>query len=150
MGGIMGKKKQIASSIIAGTLFAVAWWLLIDGVIVGKVHQAPQFLWYFYMPSVVASIAPVLSNLVNPNDVNGEGGLFSDGQEKKVRIWLFFTFILSFASICFSIWITVDYYAPKKTPTQWPGISSILNTSFIMVSSFIMLFGRKGDDDYMM
>jgi len=132
-------------SAIAGVVFAIAWFLLIDGFS----YHASTFeraSWYYYIPPTVSTIILILINLVSLDDLDPELSLWGDGIATKVKIYLFVFVILGMGSIvgAFVICFTTHFY--------WMQISIVVNTSLVYFSAVLLLLVRKTpkDDDSIM
>lgn len=158
---------------LAGILFAVGWWLLVDGVATRNAGYvpptssgsgsdstsssttsgdgslpvlAPKFA--YYLPAIGSTLALIMINLANLNDLRSDGGglMGENPVAKRVKVWLFVSFTLMFACVAGGIIIFATKYADTSV---YMGITFLAQPLFVLTSALILLFARKksGDDD---
>lgn len=66
-----------------------------------------------------------------------------------MRIWLFLSYIVSFAALVAAVWSMVANYSSKPglTPAEmWPGTAGILQVSLILASALLFFMSRTSGD----
>jgi len=134
----------------AGAIFAVGWWLWIDGNVYSvHIEDAVIVTFPHYLPGIINTIALVLMNIVSWTDLNSNG-LFSEGVSTKAKILIFVAFVLGFGCVSASIWIAVVHWfqntetVPKTT---YPGVALIVQNVLIFGSAIMYRFAKPQDDD---
>ena len=134
-------KRNTYSSVAAGILFFVGWWLYVDTATI----YTPQSHWnnWYILVTIASSVAMFMVNSVSNSVVQGtamdEGVLGVKG----ARMWLMSAFVLSFASIVAALWIMfADFVLVKGEHPTWPGVALFLHNFFIFIASLIYKFGR--------
>jgi len=134
-------------AVLSGVLCAGAWWVWIDAHIYSvKFVPSDPILFYYYLPGIFGTLALILTNIVDVESINPYSWVFDDSVGKKVKLWLFGCFILSFCSLGAAIWIMAD---PFKG-TEYPGIALVIQAAVLMLSSMLLLWCRaaKKEEDY--
>jgi magnesium-transporting ATPase (P-type) len=133
-------KRNTYSSIAAGTLFFVGWWLYID---TAANYGAADWNNVYIIITVCSTVAMFMVNTVSNSVVQGtamDEGLLG---VKGARMWLMFAFVLSFACLVASIWVMFSDYVLREGPhSNWPGVALFVHNFFIFLSSLIYKFGR--------
>ncbi|KAI1713933.1 transmembrane protein 50A [Ditylenchus destructor] len=133
-------KRNTYSSVAAGALFFLGWWLMIDTAVT---TEAEHWTNVYFLLTVASTFSLFMVNAVSNGIVQGtamdEGVLGVKG----ARLWLMFGFIASFACIVAGIWIMFARYVlvTADHPT-WPGVALFLHTFLIFLSSLVYKFGR--------
>jgi len=140
-------------SAVSGIIFGVGWFIFIDGVVYGHSRGGLTVPWFFYFPGFVSSVALIMVNIVSIDQLN-PFFMFSEGMSNRVRFWLLFWFFVAFASVGFAIWEFTWYQdnvkkneATLKSTTTYPGISVMVQTMVILLSTLIFLFASKKSED---
>jgi len=133
------EKRNVVYSILAGVLFAVGWWIIID--VAARNPSNDDFDHAYHICGVVSTISLIMVNLVSNAQVTG-GGSYTDGfcGQAGARAWLFVGFVLGFGSLLVGTWVLV---ATKFASTS---IALFLQNVFIFAGSMCLKFGRKEDD----
>ncbi|XP_076637106.1 transmembrane protein 50A [Colletes latitarsis] len=134
----MGEKRNILASMLAGTLFFVGWWFIIDA----HAKYPGEMLNEYYICAVFGVISFIMVNSVTNAQVRGDaynGGFLG---ARGVRCWLFFGFVMGFAEIIAACWILFADFIAAGPQHYWPGIALFLQNMFIFLGSLIYKFGR--------
>ncbi|OQV22684.1 putative Transmembrane protein 50A [Hypsibius exemplaris] len=151
------ERKNVVSSALAGILFTVGWWCIID-VACMKTHVGLplyEFNDAYHVIGVVSTIAFFMINVVSNGQVRGEG--YSDGclGQKGARIWLFLGFVMGFSALIAATWVLFQNYvvgpidasgAHNAPPRSWPGVGLFLQNLFIFLGALVYKFGRSEGD----
>ena len=141
-------------SYAAGILFGIGVWLWIDATVIGVRDPGLQnssasdrivVMWYQWIPLVVSSIGLVLINLPPHNGIFArEDDPLAQGTHfvARVRIWLFFSFIVAFAALAAAIWLAVAQLLKPEVEQKWPGAALIVSNSLILISALVYRFQR--------
>jgi|UniRef100_A0A7S4FR13 hypothetical protein len=128
-----------APSYLAGALFAVGWWFFVDGwVSFGKEHEG-KYKFVMWLPGLLGTFAFLMVNMTKPSELN-QTSMFDETNANNVKIWFFFSILVSFASIIAAIWITVASEDLKEQ--QYSGVTLILQSISLLISSLVFWFGR--------
>jgi len=136
------EKRNTIASIVAGILFTVGWWIIIDCAIVYPSNQ--QFHKAFLTIGIFGSLSLIFVNSISNarfrGDVYGSGGCIG---AMTSRIILFLSFLFVFGSLISGAWVMIaQYLIPNKSPI-YPGVALFLQTLFIFTSTLIFKFGRS-------
>ncbi|XP_074602106.1 transmembrane protein 50A [Brevipalpus obovatus] len=138
----LGEKRNAVSSIVAGSLFFLGWWVIID---IAAFAASSDFNHAYHVCGIIATISLFMINAVSNGQVRGESyhtGLLG---QRAARIWLFIGFVLGFGSIIAATWILfAAYVIPNKT-VIYPGIGLFLQNVLIFSGSLLFKFGRTED-----
>jgi len=135
-------------SFVAGCLFTAAWLIWIDGAVSGnKFSDWKEPPWYFYLPGFISTAVLVMMNMVSLNDLHPFSLMFSEDISHRVRAWLFVAFAIGFGALGASIWMCVDAYENQSDLKAWPGVALVLQNVIILLSSVLLLFARKTDEE---
>jgi len=137
----LSEKKNIVYSVLAGLLFSVGWWIIID--VAARHPSNDVFNHAFHTCGVISTISLFMVNIVSNAQVRGEVS-YTDGfcGQTGARAWLFVGFVLGFASLIVGIYVLID--------TRFTGISIalFLQNALIFGGSMALKFGRKEDDSW--
>eukprot|EP00906_Rhabdomonas_costata_P026688 RCo038013 len=128
-------------SYVSGALFAIAWWIFVDG----KVTSSVKYEFVMWLPGLLGTLGFVMINMTKPSDFNSESSVFSQDTSVNAKVWFFFSILVSFVSIIAGIWIQVD--KDDGSGNQWAGVSLIFQTMFLLLSSLTFWFGRAEPSD---
>ncbi|NP_001156062.1 transmembrane protein 50A-like isoform X1 [Acyrthosiphon pisum] len=138
------EKRNVVAGMISGLLFAVGWWLIIDGMAVNP-SQVPGT---YHICGLVGTFSLFMINVVSNSQIRGEaysGGWFGP---RGARSWLFMGFVLGFAALIAACWIFfADFVAAKSSvkPNMTVGFELFFQNAFIFAASLIYKFGRVED-----
>jgi hypothetical protein len=169
----MGGRNMIAS-IVAGTFFALGWWIVIDAVVD---YAEPLYAAYFIC-GIFSTLALFMINAISNARVIGDSyneGIFG---RRGARVWMFFGFLFAFGGVVGSLWVFVQQFiVPIFTETSNPdapmfnvtvtnstvvpvvptlrqpidnifqGIAFLVQNVFIFISTMVFKFGRKEEVD---
>jgi len=146
--GVSSSYKATITSYLAGLLFGGCWWLFVDAAIVSAAAP-PHYQWFMYCPGIIASLALIMINSVAWSEIGAGGdsiwGDSSDGQ--LARGFLFSSMIVAFSSVIWSIYLFATKWGTGNVSNVYPGLALIIQTSGILMASFLYFFGRKPDDE---
>ncbi|RNA12479.1 transmembrane 50A [Brachionus plicatilis] len=136
-------KRNIISSIVSGSLFALGWWIAINAAAAYPLNN--DLLKASHACGAIATVALIMLNSVTNSQLRGDS-MFSDGicGTSFIRIWVFIAFLMSFGSLIASFWIFFDYYVSKDR-NYIPGLAILVQNAFIFGSTMIFKFGRSED-----
>lgn len=146
---------------IAGLLFFIGWWLIVDA----NAQYAAIFnvCQVYHLPGVSATVALVSKLLkkitflffflqICTNIVPMELIYHSSSYSNKTcctpcvaKICLFLFLMISFGSLISAFFILINDFILDQLTAQWPGYAICLQNVFIFTSSFLLRFGRKKD-----
>lgn len=137
------EKRNAITSITAGGLFAIGWWIILD--VAACYPDQKDFNHAYHVCGVVGTIALFMINAVSNGQIRGESYTTGCLGQRGARIWLFIGFLLGFGALITACWILFGgYVIPVKDP-QWPGVAVFLQNAFIFFSALTFKFGRTED-----
>ncbi|OQR72542.1 transmembrane protein 50B-like [Tropilaelaps mercedesae] len=128
-------RRNAVYSVVAGSLFAIGWWIMID---CASRHPSSQELNHAYHTiGVISTLSLIMVNVVSNAQFRGEG--YTDGAcgQTGAQVWLFIGFVLGFGALLGSSWILV------ATNFHGTSLSVFFQNVFIFASSMAFKFGRK-------
>ncbi|KRT84383.1 hypothetical protein AMK59_2587, partial [Oryctes borbonicus] len=133
-----GDKRNALASILAGFLFFLGWWIVIDAE-----TSNPKQIAAGHVCGVFGTLSLIIINSISNSQIRGdayEGGCLGP---RGARVFLFFGFVLGFASVIAACWILFANFVNKDQ--QWPGVGLFLQNALIFIASLIYKFGRSED-----
>lgn len=130
--------------IIAGMLFGAGWWFWVDAVACTS-HKIP---FDQYLPGIIATLALIMINCIRQDDLM-EIDPFDDATFCRSRLWLFLSYIVSFAAIVAAIWVMIAHYSTNTQLSgseKWPGAAGIFQVTFILGSGLVFFASRTPTD----
>ncbi|CAI9754341.1 unnamed protein product [Fraxinus pennsylvanica] len=114
----------------AGAVFGAGWWFWVDAVVCSSVKVS--FL--HYLPGIFASLAALMFNTVNKEDLDdspyGES-------EWRVKLWLFIAYVVSFVSLAASVGLLIQDALVKSGPSAWTGVAGVFQCVFVLISGLM-------------
>lgn len=134
----LSEKRNAVSSIIAGALFAIGWWIIID------VSAVYSFNFAFHICGIFGTISLFMINAVSISQIRGESYTTGFLGQNGLRVWLFIGFVLGFSSIIAATWFLISnfYLNQEKDQPKYPGLGLFAQNILIFASSIIFKFGR--------
>jgi len=133
--------------VLAGALFGAGWWSWADAVVVTRTALDEKFPITYWLPGIVATIALVLLNLVPRDALADSSDYFSDEEtETKIRCWLFFSYIVSFAAVAGGVAVLVT--CVNKHQHLAIGIGSLVQCGLILASALLFWAFRTQEDSF--
>ncbi|EDV38955.1 uncharacterized protein Dana_GF24739 [Drosophila ananassae] len=147
LGNVMGYFTQETSrnknlSIIAGLLFFVGWWILIDAMSIDGKHQITTGHVFI---GIFGTISFCMVNVVKGEHISEEHNSSESGA-RIAKIWLLVGFFMGFASIIAAVWVMIDDFINNDKKDGWFGVALLLQNVFILFASLIYKFGRNEED----
>ncbi|GLC37889.1 hypothetical protein PLESTB_001505800 [Pleodorina starrii] len=130
--------------IASGALFGAGWWFWVDAVCISH-HKVP---FDQYLPGIIATLALIMINCIRRDDMV-EYDPFDDATYCRSRLWLFLSYIVSFASIVAAVWVMLAHYARNpdySAAEKWPGAAGIFQVTFILGSGLMFFVSRTPAD----
>lgn len=133
-------KRNVLMSMIAGTLFFVGWWIIIDA----NAKYPSEIANAYHVCGVFGTISLFMVNSVSNAQIREEstGGRLG---MKGARRWLFFGFAMGFGAVIAACWILFVNYVAVGAQHQWPGVGLFLQNILIFLGSLTYKFGRIDD-----
>ncbi|XP_075550052.1 transmembrane protein 50A isoform X3 [Dermacentor variabilis] len=159
----LGEKRNAIASIVAGSLFFIGWWIIID--VAAHYPSNADFSHAFHVCGVMSTLSLFMINAVSNGQIRGDSYTTGCIGQRGARVWLFLGFALGFGSLIASCWILFGDYVtqgrlrdenffddpklahvvPGRREVQWPGIAIFLQNSFIFLGALVFKFGRTED-----
>ncbi|XP_077264472.1 transmembrane protein 50A [Temnothorax americanus] len=136
-----GEKRNALVSMLAGTLFFVGWWFIIDA----HAKYPNEMANAYHVCGVFGTISLFMVNSVTNAQIRGEaynGGCLG---ARGARSWLFVGFVMGFAAVIAACWILFANFVAAGAPHHWPGVGLFLQNVFIFLGSLTYKFGRSED-----
>ncbi|KXZ55178.1 hypothetical protein GPECTOR_3g324 [Gonium pectorale] len=95
--------------IASGALFGAGWWFWVDAVCISN-HKVP---FDQYIPGIIATLALIMINCIRRDDLV-EIDPFDDATFCRSRLWLFASYVVSFASIVAAVWVMIAHYGKQR------------------------------------
>lgn len=112
--------------LFTGIFLALAWVLFIDG----QIHSPDAFPPLHILPPLFATIGAIMMNLVTVEVATND---------TRAKVWLFFWVTVQTICIGSAIFILSTEYPIND---NYPGLTIMLNTIFIMFGAFLFFIGR--------
>merc|ERR1719282_614102 len=133
---------HLVGSVLAGLLFALGWWLLIDGAVYTSQKEGFSLEWYEYFPAVCSSVFLIMINLVSLDHMHPDNTQIfmtnNDSRPMMIKIWLFVWFTLSFCAIGGGISIMIIKY-----PHNYLGWTVLAQPVIVFLSALLWLLSRR-------
>ncbi|CAM2718672.1 unnamed protein product [Rotaria socialis] len=121
-------------SIIAGVLFAIGWWIIID--MSCQYPQQSDFNRIYHIIGIVATLALILANSVSNSQISS----YNNASVRiGARLILFISFIFVFGSFIASVWVLFGYYVAYKKERLYPGLAIFGQNLAILIRYVITL-----------
>eukprot|EP01138_Halocafeteria_seosinensis_P015438 gb/GECG01015756.1/.p1 GENE.gb/GECG01015756.1/~~gb/GECG01015756.1/.p1 ORF type:complete len:145 (+),score=18.08 gb/GECG01015756.1/:1-435(+) len=131
-------KKSTVASILAGVLFGAAWWFYIGATSycreVKNDSTTSGAAGYSWVPGVGATIAFIMINGMDWNELQGESSGLPGGDQKaasKAKLFLFSAIVIGLAALAASIFIFSAVYEGGDEGCKIGGVSVIVQTLVI-------------------
>ncbi|XP_060818591.1 transmembrane protein 50A isoform X2 [Bombus pascuorum] len=134
----IGNKRNVIVSMVAGTLFFVGWWFIIDA----NAKYPSEMSKAYYVCGVFGTISLFMINSVTNAQMGSDtlsGGYLG---ARGARGWLFIGFVMGFAAVIAACWILFVDFVAAGAQHHWPGVGLFLQNVFIFLGSLTYKFGR--------
>ncbi|XP_043590856.1 transmembrane protein 50A [Bombus pyrosoma] len=134
----IGNKRNVIVSMVAGTLFFVGWWFIIDA----NAKYPSEMSKAYYVCGVFGTISLFMINSVTNAQMGSDtlsGGYLG---ARGARGWLFIGFVMGFAAVIAACWILFADFVAAGAQHHWPGVGLFLQNVFIFLGSLTYKFGR--------
>ncbi|KAI4469150.1 small membrane protein-related [Holotrichia oblita] len=154
-----GDKRNAFASILAGFLFFLGWWIVIDAE-----ASNPKQIAAGHVCGVFGTLSLIIINSISNSQIRGdayEGGCLGP---RGARVFLFLGFVLGFASVIAACWILFANFVNKGDyalltslygglffiyviilDEHWPRVGLFFQNALIFIVSLIYKFGRRED-----
>jgi len=124
------------ASIIAGVLFFLGWWILIDAMSsIGQITTGQVFIGVFGTLSFFM-VNTVKNSHISEDNTDSRGAVIA-------KVWLLIGFVMGFASTIAALWIMIDDYINVQGKNSWAGVALLMQNVFILFGSLTYKFGRN-------
>jgi hypothetical protein len=129
---------NLVLSALCGFLFALGWWLFIDGTALADVHGDGGGPAWIYFPGILATIGLFLMSNLPPS-------MFQKNNSQDTLWWqkglLLLAVMLKSAALIVAIWCYVANEEHRNNSyNKWRGVSVIVQSILIAGSSFAWNF----------
>lgn len=156
-GGCMScLRPRILGVYVCGGLFAIAWWLFIDGLAVIQSAKVPtewQPIFGDWLPGLGVSFSFFMINVISRPMLTGDFYGYADdsGVRWKVRLWFFVALALSMASLGGSVGMFAIRFSqsPESAPDEFKyfGTTIVAQSLIILLTSLIMWTVRNWNSE---
>ncbi|KAK7198178.1 hypothetical protein NESM_000774500 [Novymonas esmeraldas] len=137
-------RRRSVTIVFAGVLFGSAMLVFADGAVMASTAQLP-YNFLMWLPTLVALLGSFVLLLVKPAHIlNADSDADDDDGVKKEKSLFFLATLLLFASICLSVWKTVDPYGNEGV--AWPGVALLVHTLLLLLMNCTLFFARVQHD----
>ncbi|XP_011497015.1 PREDICTED: transmembrane protein 50A [Ceratosolen solmsi marchali] len=135
-------KRSALASLLAGILFFLGWWLIID------VHAKypNEISNVYHICGIFGTFSLLMVNSVSNAQIRDDaynGGCLGP---RGARGWLFIGFVMGFAAVIAACWILFADFVAMDVKYHWPGVGLFLQNVFIFLGSLTYKFGRVEDN----
>ncbi|ORX99062.1 UPF0220-domain-containing protein [Basidiobolus meristosporus CBS 931.73] len=147
----LGMKKEIGAY-VAGFLFAVGWWMFIDGIILSTTYkELPVFIGIEdYVSGIIATLGMIIVSSIDPSLLDDDSMTFGgSGVAKKARALLFVGMTAMGGGIAGSISILCIKYIAAGVDSSYfyLGIAPVVQNVAILLSSAALWLSRSSESD---
>lgn len=141
---------------VAGALFAIGFWSMVDAAIYSKTVNASSVHVTFvdWIPFICSTLGMLIVNSIEKANLFSEGqNLFlgdGNGNAWAARVILFFGFALLAGGLAGSFMVFILKFLMKHYtfPTLGMGVSNIICNGSIMLSCIILWLSQNIEDEY--
>lgn len=141
---------------LAGALFAVGFWSMVDAAIYSKTVNASvaHVTFVDWIPFICSTLGMIIVNSIEKSNLFSEGqNLFlgdGNGNAWAARVILFFGFSLLAGGLAGSFMVFILKFLMKQYtfPTLGMGVSNIICNGSIMLSCIILWLSQNIEDEY--
>ncbi|ORX60436.1 UPF0220-domain-containing protein [Hesseltinella vesiculosa] len=137
----LGDKGRLLGVYAAGALFAIAWWLFIDGLCTSESGLAGIEDW---AGGIAATFGMIVINLIDKETLRGTD--YDDRVPWRARLFLFFGFAFMAGGFAGSVAVLVVKYATKMDPVPYLGITDVAQTSLVMISTAVLWLSQSSEE----
>ena len=137
----LSERRNAISSILAGSLFAVGWWIAID---VGAVDSG-HFNKAYWTCGVFGTLGLMMVNAVSNSQLRGDAYVPGALGTAGTRIWMVIGFLCSFGALIGASFILFGEYVYQKKHPSYPGTGFFMQNLLIFMATIIFKFGRVED-----
>jgi len=144
----------MASVYLAGAIFSVSVFFLIDAAAFSKSHKnGSDFHVTFvdWIPMICSVLGMLVINSIDKSRLSADSFSYSgDGIAWKARLVLFLGFALLAGGLAGSVTVLVLKYIIRDVgwPTLWFGVAGVCGSGGIMTSSAILWVAQNMEDEY--
>eukprot|EP01060_Flectonema_neradi_P008452 TRINITY_DN1602_c0_g1_i1.p1 TRINITY_DN1602_c0_g1~~TRINITY_DN1602_c0_g1_i1.p1 ORF type:complete len:153 (+),score=26.90 TRINITY_DN1602_c0_g1_i1:62-520(+) len=137
-------------ALFAGVMFAGGWIMFADGFVIARQNTGTHQHSKDWAPGLVATVAFFFMNLITPQHLSEESGMYDEREVGMNKAWFFFSVLVMFAAITMAVVFLITDYSKESGDLEYPGIANLMQTLLISVSSFafFMSRGRKNDETW--
>ncbi|KDQ08603.1 hypothetical protein BOTBODRAFT_37756 [Botryobasidium botryosum FD-172 SS1] len=155
------RKKRSLGVYVSGLLFGLAHWIFLDAAVLSAhAHPPPDapydtvpihITFLDWIPGICSTLGLLIVNLVNKEQLIGEGGSFGSGEGGfvwRVRLFLFFGFALMAGGLAGSVCVLVlKYIVPQFDDYLYYGYANVAQNVLVMLSAIVLWIAQNTHDD---
>ncbi|KAK9764215.1 Vacuolar protein sorting-associated protein 68 [Basidiobolus ranarum] len=148
----LGPRKREIGAYSAGILFAAAWWVFIDAIVVAStVHDLPVFIGFEdYVSGIICTIGMIIVNSIDLSILQGENFSYSGaGLAGKARMMLFIGMAAMAGGVAGSVAILcIKYLVPGVSGFyMYFGIAPVVQNVTILVSCAVLWVSQNTESE---
>ncbi|TPX51089.1 hypothetical protein SeMB42_g01033 [Synchytrium endobioticum] len=147
--------RLMISGYLSGALFAIGWWIFIDGLAFCSTRDPPlpvPLAFEDWVPGILSTIALIVVNLIDKDTLNADDFSYSGTNIAcKARLCAFVGVTMALGSLGGALAImSLKYAIPGYSENDFYfGLCVVLQNFLIFSGSMLLWFGRYGaDSDY--
>ncbi|CAE6411470.1 unnamed protein product [Rhizoctonia solani] len=154
------KHKRALGVYTAGALFAFAHWVFLDACILSSHARPPadsphdivplHVTFLDWIPGICSTLGMLVVNLVNKEQLLGEGFASGDAYVRRARIILFVGFALMAGGLAGSVVVLVLKYilAEYGEGYNYYGYANVVQNVAIMLSAVVLWLAQNSQSEY--
>ncbi|ORY99326.1 hypothetical protein BCR43DRAFT_489090 [Syncephalastrum racemosum] len=148
---INSKKARLIGIYTAGILFALAWWLFIDGVVTLSLlpdrKVAPGF--EDWAPGIVTTLGMIIVSLIDKEALRGS--TWDDYAPLRARLFLFLGFAMMAGGFAGSVSVlTVKYVMHDYDQmNSYLGVMDVAQCSLLMLSTAVLWLSQQSQQEHL-
>ncbi|KAI8096970.1 uncharacterized protein BX664DRAFT_325299 [Halteromyces radiatus] len=141
-----GGKGRTIGVYSAGALFAMAWWIFVDGLCTSETGLAGFEDW---AGGITTTFGLIVISLIDKEALRGTD--YDDHIPWRARLFLFLGFAFMAGGLAGSVAVLVVKYTSHmiEPPVPYLGVADVLQTCLLMTSAAVLWVSQKETDSYM-
>ena len=133
--------KRYLIALMSGVFFAGGWIMFADGFVIARHNPGHQHS-KDWAPGLVATVAFFFMNLITPQHLSEDSGMYDEREVGMNKGWFFFSVLIMFGAITIAVVFLITDYSSGGGDLEYPGIANLIQTLLISVSSFAFFMSR--------
>ncbi|ORZ20631.1 hypothetical protein BCR42DRAFT_409173 [Absidia repens] len=140
-----GGKGRLLGVYTAGALFALAWWIFVDGLCTSESGLAGFEDW---AGGIATTLGMIVISLIDKEALRGTD--YDDHIPWRARLFLFLGFAMMAGGLAGSVAVLVVKYTSHmvEPPIPYLGVTDVIQTCLLMASAAILWVSQQERDSY--